>query len=163
MKKIWLIIICTFLIIAPLEAQNLRRAEPLQYLYVSGGLIFSPASKLENKPESIINFCKTTKLLYFLNGLQLPEKTFYNLGLKSKDVFNGEGKYSFIYKKNDTTKCIKYIKMSITSILPIYLNGIKLGESDYSPKLSHINSDDIVSVKRKSSLFGKAKIEIITK
>jgi len=165
MKKNFIVILIVFFgIHVNAQNKNLRGVKPSSYFsYAVGEIIFFPYSEFENRPDSVLDFCETFARLYFLNGLQLSEETFCNIGLKSKDVIKGEGKYSFNYQEGDTSKCIKNAKMSVTSILPILLNGIELGKSDHVPKISQINSNDIVTVIRKSSLFRKTKIEIITK
>lgn len=131
------------------------------FIYPLGGVLFFPMSKAENKPDSILTFCVEKKRVYFLEGLEVPETAFLKLGLKQKDIINDKACYFYTYRNQDTTDCIEQANLYLSVNIPIKLNGLELQETKKG--LKQIAPEQLLTVTRVKSFFGKGFIEITTK
>ncbi len=131
------------------------------HLYIINGNIFYPKTQTDNKPQSEIKFCDGNKHIYYLEGLQLTEKKFLEIGIKRKDIIKKKSVYVYQYKNNDTTNCVEFINLFISVSIPIILNGVELKGDEREKKLRNLTTEKIVSIVRKKS-FGRCIIEIKT-
>lgn len=140
---------------------NIRRPEVTGHLYIISGNIFYPKTQADNKPQSKMKFCDGVKHIYYLEGLQLSEDKFLEIGIKRKDIIEKKSEYAYLYKNNDTTDCVEFFNLFISVSIPIILNGVELKDDEIEKTLRNLATEKIVSIVRKKSL-GKGTIEIKT-
>jgi len=167
-------IMVIFFICASGKAQvnNFRGPDIISYAYLFGGVRFNPVNEPSNKSDSVL--CDDYSEEFSLNGLMLDKVTFTNLRLSTKYLRNdsttffnreyskrGYGRYQFYYEGEDN--CVNRIVFDLEVKLTIILNGRELSVSEQKVILSKINSNEILSIERRSTLFGAGEIYIQTK
>lgn len=130
--------------------------------YFVNGIFFSPKTQIDNKLNSSTYFCECLKRYYFLDHLKLSEEFFLKLKIKKRNIIKDTAWYTYHYRNKDTTDCIEYVELSLKTTLPIELNDTTLKVGEREEILKEIQQDDIIKVKRRSSLFRRDKIKITT-
>ena len=101
----------------------------------------------------------------------MNKEQFLNLDLTSDYLINdstaffkrssskrGYGTYEYKFKESCASEILYQVKVK----LPVVLNGDELSVNKQEEILSKIPASEIVSIKRKSSFFGRGKIYIET-
>lgn len=120
---------------------------------------YYPLHEADNKPDSLLNFCKEFKAIYYVDGLEMERGMFLEFNIKGKNV---AGWYTYKYINYDTINCINVIKMHARTNIPVRLNGLKLPQKEKYDTLKQLPPDQIISIRRKSSPFGRDFIEVFT-
>jgi hypothetical protein len=130
-------------------------------VYIVKGTIFNPRTPAENKPYAI-KYCDTYDRIYYLEGLKLSEKKYFEIGIKRNDFIKNKLEFANEYKNNDTTSCVELIDLFVSVSIPIKLNGKELNCEDREKILKNIPSGELFRIRRKKPFLGKAVIEIAT-
>ncbi len=133
---------------------------PTGMIYAVNGNIFSPKNPGSNKSQFEIKFCDGSKHIYYLEGLQLVENKFLEIGIKRKDILEKKSVFTYQYKNHDTTSCVEFINLFVSVSIPIRLNGMELKDDEKESVLNKIRPEQLVTIKRVSSFFRKDFIEI---
>lgn len=143
------------------EWYGVHRGECFKSICING-IYFLPASEKEKRPDSLIDFCDSKKEKLLLNYIPLSRDQFCDLDLNYLQIKNRSGEYQYIYRDNDSTKCVEKTQMEIKSTLPLYLNGKLIQERKQKEILGKIELSEIVSIKKKTVFLGEDEIKIIT-
>jgi hypothetical protein len=156
MKKISLVILL-FLLFDKLNAQNIKGIYPTKSLYFFNNIVY------ENYyiPDTLRVYCENNKIYkYFIEDLELSEQSFLDLNIKPKDLKEKESTFNYIYRNNDKTNCIEYIRLNHKLKIPIKLNGELLRDDEEKNQLYYLTEDKIISIIKNKSFFRKPFIEI---
>ena len=174
MRKIILLALC--FVYTSIEAQGDNQVwvcgDDISFVLLYGGVQFRPANEASNKSDTVL--CDIYIEQFYLNDLQLNKQQFIGLNLASPylrndstTIFNrgsskrGYGTYE--YKYDGRASCANKIDYIVSVKLPIFLNGVELKTNEQETELAKITPPEILSVERKSSLFGGGEIYIKTK
>lgn len=141
-----------------------------EYVLFYQGIVFEPLTIASNKPSSVL--CKEHEKRFYVNGLELEEEQFAKLDLLLIDLSNyrltdlngrstkgSRGVYEYEFKED----CVDRIIYRVTVKLPIFLNRKEVSMDNQEATLRKVLPDEIVSIKRRRSLFGRGEIHIQTK
>ncbi len=132
------------------------------YFYVFNNYFLFPAFERDNIDDSLIVFCSGAKKYYYLEGIELSENTFLNLKFKQLEIIKENSGYNYLFQNNDTTNCISSVRFFISTTVPIYLNGVKLNESDKTTKLKELIREEKIKVQIRRPLFSRKRYIMIS-
>ena len=81
---------------------------------------------------------------------------------KAKNVIDSLTCYSFDYRNNDSLECIETLYLDIILKIPVKLNGALLKPDERGVILSKIHESQLLEIKKKRNIFGKATLVITT-
>ncbi len=130
------------------------------YVYTYEGVFFFPKKDLDNTPDSTISFCENHSSLFIVRGLELSERQFLELGLKSRDI--DEDNCFYVYRRDDLKSCVGKTIFDVSLDIPIEYNSLKVESTHQKEKLKNIDIEKVKLLKIKRCLFRKDKLVINT-
>ena len=128
--------------------------------FIINGLAFYSNDSNYYKSLSPIKFCEHSRNIYYLEGLQLTEKTFLKIGFKQKDIIKNSLVFT-IQGKNNNLNCFDTINLYVKLSIPIKLNGAILKMEEKEGLSKNLEIEKINSISRKK-IFKGGILEITT-
>ncbi len=133
----------------------------IKQMLIVNGLVFNQRTKLDSINNIQTKFCDSIPHIYFLEGLELSERQFLDIGIKAKDCIQENLVYEFANNQNDSVKCIDTIYLFVSLAIPIHLNGKELTQIKKTNYLQDIKIQSS-SIRIRRKFIKKAILEIIT-